>query len=99
MIANATVEILAGTLSADAWGDSVVTEAAPVVAYCHISPGTRVVDRDGVVAERCRIRIPSDVTVGANSVLRVNGVRWKPVSTSVSLFPQRFAVYNCQRIS
>lgn len=98
MICNSTVEIINGTPSDNGWGDTVVTEAAPIKISGHIGNEREVNDRDGLILRRCTIRIPSDIIVAKDTVFRVAGKRWKPLSFKVSRNPQNYAAYNCQRL-
>lgn len=104
MISNCTVEIIAGTPGANGFGDTVITEAAPVVVSGHIGGlggiygETQNIGKDGLASSRCRIRIAGSIDVSQDSVFRVKGIRWKPIARRVSRAPQNHATYTCERM-
>lgn len=104
MISNCTVEIISGTTSTNGWEDIVITEGVPTSVPGHIGQdvaltGRDVTDKDGLTSRRARVRLLSDVVVPADSVFRINGVRWRPVASKRARSPQLHTIYECQQIT
>lgn len=97
------VEIIPAVATQDGWGDTVLTDQAPVEVAGRIGPdmasqGRSATTSDGVTARRARVRLPYGTDVPADATLRIEGVRWKVLNVHQSRSPQLYSVYECQRI-